>query len=134
MAKTYSGDPASSSRDLVRFLSRDCVTDRMTLTDEELDYLLTSEPNAYMAAAMACDLLAEHALSGKTVGDTSLSFSADGYTKLATKLRSRGRTYAVPTAGGLSKADKSTLSGDTDRYTPDFVRGLHDHPDAPGPQ
>lgn len=99
MAKSYSGDPARSSRDAVRFLARDHIDGAMQLQDAEIDWLLTGESNVYMAAAAACEMLAERGLSAKTVGDTSLSYSPTGYKELAATLRKRGASYAAPTWG-----------------------------------
>lgn len=55
MAWTYSGDPASSAKDLVRFLCGDTDSNMPLLTDEEIQYLLSVESNVRKAAQAACE-------------------------------------------------------------------------------
>lgn len=54
MAWTYSGDPATSDKDLVRFLCGDTDSTMPLLTDEEIQYLLSVKANAQKAAQAAC--------------------------------------------------------------------------------
>jgi hypothetical protein len=67
-----------SDRDKVRFLMGDVVqTAEVTLTDEEITYLLTTWDGVYGAAEAGCDMLAARfsskATTSKSVGDLSLS-------------------------------------------------------------
>ena len=59
MAWNYTGNPASSNMDAVRFLIHDTDPGDQKLQDEEINWLLTEEgQNVYRAAAMACMRLA----------------------------------------------------------------------------
>ena len=58
MTWSYSGNPASSNRDSVRFLIFDTDTNDQLLSNEEIDYVLTKETNVHMAAAMCAEALA----------------------------------------------------------------------------
>lgn len=79
MTWTYSGNPGSSTRDEVRFLIQDTDTNSQLLSNEELDYLITSYGEAYSAAVAAVGVLiatASRAVQeSKTVGDLSISKS-----------------------------------------------------------
>lgn len=80
MTWTYSGNPGSSSRDEVRFLIQDTDTDDQLLSNEEIDYLLTSYGDPYSAAVAAVvSLIGQAARSeeeSKKVGDLSLTRKA----------------------------------------------------------
>jgi hypothetical protein len=80
MTWTYSGDPGSSSRDEVRFLIQDTDTNDQLLSNEEIDYLLTSYGDPYSAAVAAVvSLIGQAARSeeeSKKVGDLSLTRKA----------------------------------------------------------
>ena len=77
MTWTYSGDPASSPRDEVRFLIGDTDASAPLLSDAEVDYALAQYPDPY-GAAISCvrSLMAQaakQAESTRKVGDLSLS-------------------------------------------------------------
>jgi hypothetical protein len=98
------------------------------LSDETINYFLTSEPSVWYAAAMCCDTLAAEA-GGKTsltVGDLSVAYSAGEYKSLARNFRIRGSRAAVPFAGGIKVSDKNTETDDTDRVPHAFAIGMHD--------
>jgi hypothetical protein len=94
MSWSYSGDPASSTRDLVRFLLRDTDSSDQLLTNEELDYLVATWGNGYEAARAGALVLASkftrQADLSKSVGDLSISESYGGraneYRELAQSL------------------------------------------------
>jgi len=97
MAWTYSGDPANSNRDAVRFLCGDTDTTNQQINDAEIAFLLSQwNSNTYLAAAFACDAIAgiyaSKADSSRSVGDLSIStqFASQSKTFLdrATNLRS----------------------------------------------
>lgn len=101
MTWTYSGDPASSPLDEVRFLLGDTAQTVQSLSDQEINWLLAQQDpaNTYWAAADAAEMLSTKyvRLSGtmKKVGDlelqTDYAAQAAGYKALAQKLL-RGRT------------------------------------------
>lgn len=115
---TYTNDPAGRDIDKVRFLARDHVEGRMLVSDSEIEWLLSTEANAYMAAAMVCEQMAERTLRSKTVGDMTLTFNVRDLQSRAQELRSRGGfAGAVPTA--------ASAAAGTERY---FRLGMHNHP------
>lgn len=139
---TYDNDPVISSsatavqkRDAVRFLTQDnraSAAGTFALSDEEIAFMIAQEANVYMAAARACDILANKMgpLRSKKVGDLMLEFSREDFAALAASYRSRGMTYQIPTVGGISRSDKETLTGDTDWLPPLFNRRMQENPGA----
>lgn len=125
MAWTYSGNPASSDRDKARFLIGDVVQTPQSITDEEMQYLISEapEPKAEMAAAEAADLWADRfaglSASSKSVGDLSISQDYAGTSerlhKLAARLRLRHIGGMVPlmveTVGQFSVGMTDNLTG-----------------------
>lgn len=136
MAFTYSGDPADSDLDAVRFLIQDITTPNELLQDAEINFLLAQEVNFYMAAAAAAMNISGRTKNTKTkkVGDLTLTFGAEQWAALAEWLRGRGSGYKVPTAGGLSKDDKLTLEENSDVVEPDFFRDIFRHPRTTRPE
>jgi hypothetical protein len=133
MSWRYSGDPADSSGDMVRFLVGDTNTTDQQITDEEIAWLLTEESTVYLAAAAAARAIgAKYARQvDKAVGDLRLSASqrAAHYRDLAATLTRRAQIAgAVPFAGGISAASKQTLNDDTDRVRPAFSRDMQSVP------
>jgi hypothetical protein len=84
MTFTYSGDPGSSTRDLVRFLITDTNAAEPLFQDTELDYLVTTWENGYTAAIAAVRTLigrvADGSSESKKVGDLSLASSTGSST------------------------------------------------------
>jgi len=127
---TYSGDPASSDRDRVRFEIGDTDTTDQQLTDAEIDAALALYASSVTAAAIYCAnaLVAKFSrLCDQSVGAIHVSYSqrASSYKTLVAELRRRGGA-ASPYLGGRSLADKDTVEGDTDRSSPAFSRGMLD--------
>ena len=128
---TYTQDPALTDRDKVRFLVGDTDESNRLLTDAEVAWLISEEPNVYLAAASAARSLAAKfaVLVDKAVGDLRISYSKrnDHYAKLAASLNARGNVRVpVPYAGGTSIDDKRAQVLDTDRAKPAFSRAMHD--------
>jgi hypothetical protein len=128
---TYSGDPASSSLDEVRFLTGDTLsTASQTNSDEEIAFLLAQQGSVRQAAIAACEALIAKctALVTQSVGAVSVAYSdrVKQYRELVGTLR-RGLT-PTPYAGGISVSDKETVESDTDRDAPLFSVGMHDTP------
>lgn len=142
MTWTYTADGVAA-KDRVRDLIGDVDTTDQQLQNEQLTALLSGESSEYMAAARAASILAaKYARQvDKSVGPFRLSLSqkAAGYRDLAKYLteasasRIASSPYAIPSAGGVSLAEKVTHTADTDINQPDFKRGMHDHPGAPSP-
>lgn len=140
MTWSYSGDPASSDLDQVRFLIGDTDTDDQLVNNEEVDWSL-SQFSVYIAAAELCDAIAAKFARkvDKSVGDLKISFSKQGeqYSKKAKQLRSRGSFAGItPYAGGISVSDKESTRENSDRVSPTFRKGMTDfdsisNPDDP---
>lgn len=134
MSWTYSGDPANSTRDEVRFLIGDTdSTASYTLADEEINYLLTQATSVLLVAALAAENVAGkigRLARSKSVGDLSLSWgerSAE-FRQLAATLRSRATLSAVkPYVGGLSRTEKDAVDAEADRIAPAHRVGGMDH-------
>lgn len=77
MTWTYSGNPASSALDEIRFLIGDTDTTDQLLSNEEINYLYAAYGDAYAAAVASVVALISQASrsieESKTVGDLSLS-------------------------------------------------------------
>lgn len=133
---TYSGDPATSSRDAVRFLIQDTNESAPLVSDEEIAWELSQHNNnLYRAAAVLANTVAAtfaQAVQTKSVGSLSITYAArsEAYTSLARRLAARVRSKSViaPYAGGISISDKQTREADTDWNRPDFEIGMSDYP------
>ena len=77
MTWTYSGNPGASTLDEVRFLIQDTNEDDELLSNEEINYLITSYGDPYSAAVAAVSSLigrlASLSSESKKVGDLSLT-------------------------------------------------------------
>lgn len=133
---TYSGDPKTSTRDLVRFLIGDTDTSDWLLDDREIDYQLESIPPPYLAAAACCEAIAARFSRDVTKSMGGLSVSASErvthYTELAAALRKqhRRKVLIVPYVGGLSQSDKVSSLDDSDAVQPNFRIGMDDLPSS----
>jgi hypothetical protein len=134
MAWTYTGDPASSNRDAVRFAIGDTDAGDQQVQDAEIDYLLGLYPNPLIAGAHACRrLAAKYARQvSKAVGSASLQASdrMRHYADLAELLLAEATGGAgagsglTVYAGGLSEAEKESDREDTDLVQPALRRDL----------
>ena len=139
MSWSYSGDPSSSDRDSVRFLIGDTDSSDEQLSNEEINWILTQEPNTYLAGHMAAQIIAGRyaRLVDKSVGDLRISYSQrqKTYFALAEALVQQAMSnsgLAAPYAGGISVSDKQLVESNTDRVQPSFKKGMHDYyPSAP---
>jgi hypothetical protein len=126
MSWTYSGNPASSSLDAVRFLTGDTVqTESWTLSNEEITYLIGLSPtNVYLAAARAAEAVVSKFGSmqqSKTIGDLSISWSNrfTQFQEVARSLKARATLTSVAVyVTGMSQAEKADANADTDRIAP----------------
>ena len=132
MAWTYD---ITNSRGKVRFLIQDTNTNVQLLTDAEVDFALSQNPNIYRAAAISARAIALNFSRKLTLnpapGGVSLDpqEQAEFYRKLAGELDSKAALGSSGVggifAGGISKADKESREQDTDRVEPAFTRDLH---------
>ena len=132
MAWTYSGDPASSDRDAVRFLIGDTDSTDQLLQDAEVSFCIAQAgPNLYQAAHDAAYAIASkfsRMATSKSVGDLSLSYSdrAKAFFDLANELLELGARREPPTPwispSNIVRATDKTVppSNGTEFYTGEF--------------
>ena len=130
MGWTYSGDPATSTLDEVRFLVGDTDDADQQVTNEEVEYLIASAGSANAAAVAAAVVLATRysgLAKSKAVGDLRIEYEsrAEGYRALIKKLETGGvsgsTAHPIAYAGGISISDKEAQEDDDDRVEPGFV-------------
>lgn len=119
---SYSGNPASSNLDGVRFLCQDTNPNDPQLSDLEINAILGWFVNIWRSAGNAAKQIeAKYARQvDKSVGDLHVSYSQrqKAYAELsAYLLRQADMRTSLPWAGGISHADK-----DLDRNNPDVVK------------
>jgi hypothetical protein len=126
---SYSGDPGASDLDEVRFLIGDTDTDDQQLSDEEINYLLTSTGSVQAAALEAArSLWAKYSrLVDQKTGDIDIKYSQrkDAYAALIRQLQLG--MLPVPYAGGISEDDKQVDEADSDVVQPAFTRGMMEY-------
>lgn len=132
MTWSYSGNPADSTVDALRFLTGDTNTDDQQLSNEEITYISTSYTDNNLAAAELCEAIAaKYARQVDTTnGDLRLGAQSrfQHYTDLAKKYRSKGNKLALMWAGGRLLSEKETARTDTTITQPSFSRGMDDFP------
>lgn len=126
MSWSYSGNPAASSRDAVRFAIGDTLTSDQQITDEEIDFVLSTQPSITLAAIECCDhLIGLYArLVSQSVGSISVSYAERQKNYVGLRRRLAHRLAPVPYAGGISIADKTSNEEDTDWDYPSIYRGM----------
>ena len=129
---TYSGNPASSALDEVRFLTADTdSTKAWTLADDEINYAITLHSGAsptignnFLAAAVCAETIVAKLKSvpaSKSVGDLSLSWGQQFqfYADRAYQLRQRAALKGVvPYISGTSRSEKQDADAEEDRVQP----------------
>lgn len=121
MAWLYSGNPAYSEKDLVRFLVGDTDMKDPLLQDEEISFLLTSNSSPQQAAIAACRvLIAKYSREADyTIGPESVKASQrlTNFQRLKAELESSIKSkYAAPSWDASSIGKNS------------FDVGMHDFP------
>lgn len=130
MTWTYSGNPAASDKDAVRFFTQDTDSGDQLLSDEELTYLLNLAGNTISAA-----ISASHAISVKfakmadqTVGSISASYSrrAEVYAKMAKEIPDIYGSAPGIVVTGISVSENLAQEADSDLVRPLFKTGDFD--------
>jgi len=91
MPWTYSGDPATSNLDAVRFYVQDTREDFPYLTNEEIDYVLHVWMPLY-GSALYCAAVCAEIIASKFAREVSVS--ADGVSVGANELQQKYKTLA----------------------------------------
>lgn len=135
---SYSGDPATSDRDQVRFLIQDTDLEVPLLSDNEVNFLVTKWFPLYQSltyvAAIAASVVARRFASVLNVSGDGVSVStadlAQRYTDMATRLREE---YKLETAVGGSADIENLMIGthlDESIVGLAFSMAIHDNPAA----
>lgn len=142
MAWTYTGTPSSTAPvQTVRYLIGDTVAGstarQPTLSDGEIAYEVAQHPSVRRAAAASARALAAKFArypTTKQVGDLAVTYGErrQALDAIATSLDSAAALDTMPSAGGISIADKDAVDLDSDRVAPSFTSGMHEHPGARG--
>lgn len=131
MTWSYSGDPSTSEKDAVRFEIGDVDVNDQLVSDEEIQYLLTTEDSIVGAAALCCDKIAARFARDvdKKIEGTSVSASQryEHYRSLAQHLRSRLTRSGTPYSGNLHAADGESDKANSSLKQPSFCLGMMDY-------
>ncbi len=133
----YSGNPADSQLDEVRFILGDTDCGHAKLTDAEILWMIT-EYGDLASAAGAEQIAAQFSASAIVqTGQTRREGNqlSRNYTRLAAKLRLKGGRLiggVKPYVGGISKSEKLTESLRSDLVQPGTVKGQFDNPRSSG--
>lgn len=125
MAWSYSGDPASSLKDRLRFEIGDVIAADPVISDEELNFCLAQNGNnVKRAKATAAEAIAAryaHEVNTK-VGPLNFDLAqrAKEWAEKAQRFRREAAGAAAPSAGGIY--DSSGALSD-----PYFKKGMHDN-------
>jgi len=134
---SYSGNPALSLRDAVRFHAQDTLSEDPFLTDEEIDFLISSwahfTDSPIYLASIACENIAAKFTRELSYGADGVSVNAgelqQKYQQLAMQLREMFKTSNIPGApdvGGIMVGEvyDSSIAPLT------FAKGMHDNIEA----
>jgi hypothetical protein len=128
MAYTYSGDPANSDRDWVRFKIGDTDMSDGQLHDAEIDAMLSEKDHRALAAASCAEAVSnKYALLSLRLNDQKCVDAAMRYQRLADRLRSEAARegevdVSLPTR---SISEKDDALEDSDRLRGRFWRNQH---------
>ena len=130
MAWTYSGDPATSDRDHLRFITGDTDQNRPLWQDEEIDFLITQTTSLQEAARQLLQSKITQLALSPRVRLGRFTFDASSLLRaLKENLEALGVTHGsmAPWAGGISKTQKAEQETRGDRVAPRFKRGQFDN-------
>jgi|SRR6185437_1153125 len=140
MPFSYSGNPASSVKDAVRFEIQDTNSTAPLLQDAEIEYAIAQEaPNTppsegeVLSASARCMEALQRLFAAQAdteIGSLKVTYTkqAEGYAKRATELRARALGMHAPWAGGLSESEKQAREENTDRVPPMFKKNQFSSP------
>lgn len=135
----YSGNPASSSRDEVRFLVGDTDNGQLELSDAEIDFLLVQAGGAARhAAPLAADALASKFAKQVTYStgrvSRQLGDKAKQMRELAAALRREAARYVVPISTGQDPAADLEDAQNQALKQPQFILEQFDNAEAVRPR
>lgn len=119
----------------VRYYVGDTNAAEPLAADEEILFSLTQKGDVRLAAAEVCAAISGRFASqaDAAAGDLSESSSqkAKAFSARAAQLRMESGIYALPSFGGLSKAEKESLASNSDAIQPSFKIGEDEYPGLP---
>lgn len=133
MSWEYSGNPAASAKDAVRFLVGDTDNSDPLLQDQEIIWLLGMYNQAPINTAIrACEaIMTKFArMANETVGQVKIDFNQKykAYQEMRAELQRRLATEdATPFAGGISISQKHVENQNRDRVLPDFTKHMQEN-------
>jgi hypothetical protein len=135
MAWSYSGDPASSTRDTIRFMIGDTDTSDQLLNNAEIDYYITLHgTNSRIASESARAVAAKFARNmSRAVGGLQADFAAKyrQYMELADNLLKKEESEPTsPFLSGWNRVDKDDRFDNPDREPINGRKGVMDNPRA----
>ena len=132
---TYSGDPANSDLDHVRFLLGDTNSADQKLQDAEIQFSIDTSTSIEAAAASCARAIAGRFASQVDTRFESIenrfSQAASAYYQLALRLDQQAKKkngMGAPIAGGIRISDMDAARNDTDRVEPKVQRGQFANP------
>jgi len=136
MSWSYSGSPADSDLDEVRYRAGLTKIGEQYASDQEINFCIAEESNNIAAAALVCENVAamlarEVDLRAGPGGELTLKMSqaADAFRARAKALRKMCGSYAAPWAASISVDEKDAQRDDDDRVPPVFEMGMFDEDD-----
>lgn len=131
---TYSGDPATSSHDELRFRLGDTNENDPLLNDSEIDFCVARGGHMYGMLALAADAIAFLYSRETNIKISPLQIDYNNRAKMwtmrADEYRKRAAQLGYPVIQ-LSQAAKDAEFNDPDRTGPYFRLGMHDQATPP---
>jgi hypothetical protein len=123
----------SSDLGRIRLFLGDTDDEDYFLEDEEITVFLEEEPNKYWAAASAAEAiimkLRGSFVDDEKVGETRVRSKRINELKiLADRLRARGGTHMLPSAGGIFQNEVDIALANKNIRKGDFFKGMNDYP------
>ena len=132
MAWTYSGNPADSDKDAVRFQLGDTDTNHQLVSDEEIAYSLAQNNDSISDTVLELAIALRNKFAAYVNEKTDRvsirnSDLYEHYKSMVEEIKRDAVLSAVPYAGGISKTDKLNNSLDTDNVPPKFTKRQDEH-------
>lgn len=141
MSWNYSGDPATSDLDEVRYLVGDTDSSDPLVLDAEINFAIAKQTTLELAAAQVLRALAakfsrRSNFSAGEVSASDVAAIAKAFKDRADELDPNGVTLgdamlAAPSFGGLLVSEKESLDEDDGAVQPVFRKGMDDIPGGP---
>jgi len=128
---TWTGNPAASIIEAIRWEVGDTASANPKFSDEEVQYAYDQEGSVLGAAAHLCEQLSSRYAESINRQLGSLRVDArdmtTSYANKAAALRKSAVKYAVPYGGGISLSKQELFDADTDIIPAQFDVGIHDN-------